>query len=224
MTDSPILQPSVVLFLRPTAALVEQFKGVPTTVLSDALGRLCVMHPSIVPRTTPRLCGSAITVNLPAGDNLMLHRALALSERGDVLVISAQGDTSRAVMGGLMTRLAMRRGVAGIVVDGAVRDAAEMAELNFPAFTRGQSANAPDRARAGQINVPIACGGVVVAPGDIVVADADGIVVVPLHVADQVLARAQTLLEKEASRTADIAADRAPFPDVSDVLRSLGIM
>ncbi|MEP7344684.1 MAG: RraA family protein [Gemmatimonadaceae bacterium] len=224
MPDAPILQPSVVRdYVRPSATLVARFKDVPTTVLSDALGRLGIMHPSIVSRTIPRLCGTAVTVNLPAGDNLMLHRALALTEAGDVLVINAQGDTSRAIMGGLMTRLAIRRGVAGIVVDGAVRDAAEMAELNFPAFTRGVSANAPDRARAGQVNVPIACGGVVVQPGDIVVADPDGIAVVPLLIAESVLARAQTLLGKEASRADDIAAGRAPFPEVVDVLRSLGI-
>ena len=191
--------------------------------MSDALGRLSVMHPSIVARTVPHMCGIAVTVNLPAGDNLMLHRALALTQRGDVLVINAQGDTSRAVMGGLMTRLAIQRGVAGVIVDGAVRDAAEMAALEFPVFTRGLSANAPDRARAGQVNLPIACGGVVVSPGDIVVADADGIAVVPLQVAELVLERAVVLLEREAMRSADIAAGRAPFPDVEDVLRALDL-
>lgn len=224
MPDSPILQPSVVReYLRPLPTLVEHFRNIPTTVLSDALGRLSVMHPGIVARTVPQLCGTAVTVNLPAGDNLMLHRALALTQRGDVLVINAQGDTSRAVMGGLMTRLAIQRGVAGVIVDGAVRDAAEMAELEFPVFTRGLSANAPDRARAGQVNLPIACGGVVVSPGDIVIADADGIAVVPLQVAEVVLARANVLLEKEAMRTADIAAGRTPFPDVEDVLRALDL-
>jgi regulator of RNase E activity RraA len=224
MPDTPILQPSVVRnFPRPLSTLVERFRGIPTTVLSDALGRLSVMHPGIVPRTIPRLCGTAVTVNLPAGDNLMLHRALALAERGDVLVINAQGDTSRAIMGGLMTRLAIQRGIAGVIVDGSVRDATEMAELQFPVYSRGLSANAPDRARPGQVNLPVACGGVVVSPGDIAVADADGIAVVPLQVAEQVLARAKVLLEKEASRAADIAAGRAPFPDVEDVLRSLDL-
>jgi regulator of RNase E activity RraA len=224
MPDTPILQPAVVSDVaRPSSELVARFREIPTSVLSDAMGRLHVMHPAIVPRTVPRLCGIAVTVNLPAGDNLMLHKALSLAARGDVLVINAQSDTSRAVMGGLMTRLAVQRGVAGIVVDGAVRDTEEMAELQFPAFSRGVSANAPDRGRAGQVNVPVACGGIVVVPGDIVVADSDGIVAVPQDAAGRVLAQAELLLRKETSRAAEISAGRAPFPDVDATLRSLGI-
>lgn len=222
MPDAPVLQPAVVREVpRAAADVIAQFKEIPSTVLSDALGRLNVMHSGIVPRTVPSLCGSAITVNLPPGDNLMLHHALTLAQAGDVLVINAQGDTSRAIMGGLMTRLAIGRGVAGIVVDGAVRDVSEMAELRFPAYTRGLSVNAPDRVKAGQVNVPVACGGVVVSPGDIVVADADGIAVVPLRHAAGVLVRARALLEKEASRAADIAAGRPPFPDAAETLRTL---
>jgi len=224
MPDAPILQPAVVRdHTRPDPATLDRFREIPTTVLSDALGRLNVMHSSIVARTIPRLCGSAITVNLPAGDNLMLHQALTMTRPGDVLVINAQGDTSHAIMGGLMTRLAIGRGVAGIVVDGAVRDSSEMAELGLPAFTRGLSANAPTRIRAGQVNAPVACGGVVVNPGDIVVADDDGIVVVPLSIAAAVLERAQVLLDKETSRATEISAGRPPFPEVTDTLRSLDI-
>lgn len=165
----------------PDPELVEAFRGVPTAVVSDCLGR-CVGAVGLRPfhgDLSLALCGVALTVRVRPGDNLMLHKALTLAEPGDVLVVDGAGDVSHALAGGLMRAAALARGVAGFVVDGAIRDVADWAEGDLPVFARGHSHRGPTKDGPGEINVPVACAGMAVAPGDLVLGDADGVLVVP---------------------------------------------
>jgi len=162
----------------PDPGLVEALRGVPTTIVSDCLGSdvgavgLEPFHgdPSLA------LCGVALTVRVRPGDNLMIHKALTLARPGDVIVVDGSGETSHALVGGLMRLAALARGVAGFVLDGAVRDVAEWAEGELPVFARGHSHRRPSKDGPGEINVPIACAGLAVAPGDLVLGDADGVI------------------------------------------------
>ena len=132
------------------------------------------------------------------GDNSALHAAIHLAKPGDVLVVDAGGFIGNAVWGGLMTAAAVRKGIAGLIVDGAVRDRTEISALGLPCFSRGTVPAGPHKAFGGEIDGPIACGGIAVSPGDLVVADADGVTVVPLVRCKNVLASYKELKEKEA--------------------------
>ena len=151
------------------------------------------------------LSGPALTVWVRAGDNARIHEAIALAEPGDVLVIAAQGALTHAVFGELMALACLSRGVAGVVVDGAVRDAAALADLRFPAFARGACASGPLKDGTGEVGFPIACGGVVCSPGDLVRADGDGVVIVPAGDALTVLRQAELIEAWEVERRTALA-------------------
>lgn len=153
-----------------------------------------------------RLAGQARTIRCMVGDNSALHAALDLAEPGDVLVADAGGFLGNAVWGGLMTEAARRKGIAGLVIDGAVRDSAEIVASAFPCFARGTVPAGPHKNFGGEIDGPVACGGVAVSPGDLVVADADGVTVVPLARVGAVLAAYGALKEKEARTLAALEA------------------
>jgi regulator of RNase E activity RraA len=158
-----------------------------TTDLSDGMrrsGTMAGMAPITVP--APRMLGFAVTVSAPVGGFDMVKMGLERCRAGDVLVVAARGDTSNALWGGNLSLGAQRRGVAGFVTDGAVRDVEEIGELGFPVFARGTAVSAaPIEMPYGEVNTPVACGGVVVNPGDLIVGDADGVVVVrPADVED----------------------------------------
>ena len=164
----------------PDPELVEALRGVPTTVVSDCLGRT-VGAVGLEPFHGVRslaLCGVALTVRVRPGDNLMIHKALTLAQPGDVIVVDGSGDVSHALVGGLMRLAALARGVAGFVLDGAIRDVEEWAEGELPVFARGHTHRGPSKDGPGEINVPIACAGLAVTPGDLVLGDADGVVAV----------------------------------------------
>ena len=165
----------------PDPELAEAFRGVPVTIVSDCLGS-GVGSLGLEPFHGDRalaLCGAALTVRVRPGDNLMIHKALTLAQPGDVIVVDGSGDVSHALVGGLMLLAAQARGVAGFVIDGAIRDVLEWAEGGTPVFARGHSHRRPSKEGPGEINVPISCAGLVVAPGDLVIGDADGVVAVP---------------------------------------------
>jgi len=179
------------------------FRDVPTTTIGDLLGRERFMDIGIRPLWgTPRLAGPAYPVRCAKGDNLMLHAAIYRAEPGSVIVVES-GDLDYALAGGNVCAIAHRRGVAGFVLDGLVRDIGEVRELGFPVYGRGVIPKPGGKCQAGPLGEPVTCGGVTVYPGDVIVADEDGVAVVPAARADEVLADARACLAKEAAETLD---------------------
>lgn len=189
---------------RPAAEVVRAFRALSPTTLADVLDLGCIMRTGINPLWPgmPRIAGPAFTVRTARHDNLMLHAAIYLAEPGDVIVVEA-GDAEMAVAGGNVCAVAQRRGVVGFVIDGVIRDVAESRANAFPLFARGVSPIPGSKDGPGEINAPITCGGVRVTPGDVLVADEEGIVVVPGARAAEVLARAQAKAEADAAETLD---------------------
>lgn len=171
-------------------SLLSRFSDVWLPDLSDAVGSFYTMDPMIRPlySPAPRLLGQALTVKAPPGDNLVIHGALTMVNPGDVLVIDWRGYVHGCATGASSLIGPVRGGLRGAVVDGAWRDVGELRAMQFPLFARCVSAFSPPKDRPGEINVPVSCGGVVVCPGDIVVGDEEGVVVVPLGWAERVIA------------------------------------
>lgn len=209
---------------RPPAELVEAFRGKASSSAADAMGRFHFMDPGIVSRTELPLCGVAVTVSARPGDNLMVHKALEVAEPDDIVVVSTNGNTTSAVFGGLMCHTAAAARLGGIVVDGAVRDVDDLRRIGFPAFSRSVSPGACDKEGPGEINVPIACGGTAVMPGDLIVGDADGVVVVPRADLAEVLDRVLAIERREATRVAAIEGGALFKSEIDATLRSKGVI
>jgi RraA family protein len=209
---------------RPARALVAALAEMVTPHLSDNMSRLQGAAAAIRPMHGggAKLAGPAFTVRVPAGDNLMVHKAIDLAAPGDVIVVDAAGVLEQAIIGDIMTSHAAKRGVAGFVIDGAIRDAAELAARPFPVFARGVTHRGPYKNGPGEINVPVSIGGMVVRPGDIIVGDADGVVAVPLADAEAVLAAAREQKKKEEASLAAIAAGTIDRKWVDETLRAKG--
>lgn len=183
---------------------VTGFTGISPTTLADVLGRGQVMDIGIRPLwpAAPRVAGPAFTVRCPPGDNLMLHAAIYRAGPGSVVVVQA-GDVDYALAGGNVCAVAQRRGIAGFVIDGVIRDLAEVRELGFGVFARGVIPVPGVKAAAGPLNEEVRCGGVTVRPGDIVVADEEGVAVIPRDRGEQVLRDARAKAAKEAAESLD---------------------
>ena len=184
---------------RPDPELSRSFAGISSATVHESLpkGGTNVMHHSLKPvRLGMKVSGPAVTVESALADNLTVHVALTLCQPGDVLVVDAHG-TAGVMFGAQMAYQAMRHGIAGIVVDGAVRDTEEIGRMGFPTFASLVSPLGSSKSTPGSVNVPVKCGGVLVTPGDIVVGDDDGVVVVPRAAAAGVLVRARARAEKE---------------------------
>lgn len=161
----------------PDLQLLSEFEKIPTSLLSDNLQRLeGILGLQRVHRGR-KLVGTAVTVKLRAGDNLLVYKALSMMRTGEVLVIDAGGVTTNAIVGELLLLYAQQRGCAGFVIDGAARDSAAFFEADFPCYARGVTHRGPFKTGPGSINVPVSVGGQVVQPGDMVVGDEDGLVV-----------------------------------------------
>jgi 4-hydroxy-4-methyl-2-oxoglutarate aldolase len=197
------------------------FAGLPPTTLADLLDRGQVMDIGIRPLwPAPRVAGPAFTVRCPAGDNLMLHAAIYRAAPGSVIVVEA-GDVDYAVAGGNVCAVAQRRGIAAFVVDGVIRDVGEVRELRFPVFARGVIPVPGTKAAIEPLNEPIRCGGVAVRAGDVVVADEEGIVVVPAARQDEILRAGSARLEREAAESLD-AWEEAHRARISKILADGG--
>jgi 4-hydroxy-4-methyl-2-oxoglutarate aldolase len=183
---------------------IDAFAKISPCNYADVITRDRVMDPAIRPLWSPipRLAGPAYPVACPAGDNLMLHVAIHRAPAGSVIVCAA-GDSNWAMAGGNVCAFAQQRGIAGFVVDGCIRDIAETRNNRFPVFGRGLIPIPGVRKTAGLINVPVVCGGVTVAPGDIVVADEEGIVVLPVAQAAKILSDAEARAAKDAKTSLD---------------------
>ncbi|OLR89796.1 RraA family protein [Actinokineospora bangkokensis] len=196
--------------LAPSDDLFDRFAGLPVANIGDARDRMGMLDGGIRALWRgARVVGRARTVWVRNGDNLALHSAIASSRPGDVLVVNGGGDTSRALIGELMAERAKRRGVRGIVVDGAVRDVVELEDIGFPTWARGVCPAGPYKNGPGRVNVPVAVGGVVVRPGDLVVGDDDGVIVVPAAEVGASLRGGRAVEADEARRRAAILAGTA---------------
>lgn len=187
-------------FVRPDPALVELFRDIPVANIDDNMQRLAAVDSAIKPvGYKGQLLGTAFTVRVPQGDNLMFHAAMDLAKPGDVIVIDAGGYTERAIFGELMATYCKVRGVRGIVCDGAIRDYGGLAALqDFHVYARAACPNGPYKNGPGEINVPVVIGGKLVNPGDIVVGDDDGVLFINPAEAEQ-LARASAAVETKES-------------------------
>lgn len=204
--------------------LVEALRGKASSDVADAMGRFYAMDPGIVSRTGLPLCGVAVTVNARPGDNLMVHKAMELARPGDVLVVCTNGCTTSAVFGDIMGHTAVAVGLGGLVVDGAIRDVEGLKALGLPAYSRAVTPGACDTDGPGEVNVPVSCGGVVVAPGDVVVGDQDGVVVVPREDAAVALERLAAVEAGVAKRISAILAGELFKPEIDLTLRAKGVI
>ena len=182
---------------RAPESLIRQFKGVVVAHLSDSMNRLPGADGIDPMHKGGPLLGVALTVRVCPGDNLMVHKAIDIAKKGDVIVVDAGGDCSQAIIGEIMSTLAEKRGVAGMVIDGAIRDSGAIAAGKFPVYARGVTHRGPYKNGPGEINVPVSIGGMVVSPGDIIVGDEDGIVALPVAIAAEVLKAAKAKAKEE---------------------------
>lgn len=191
-----------------TAELRERLWALPTANIGDAMERLGVMDPAIHPVWNGARCvGTAHTVWTRAGDNLYIHEALTTVQQGDVFVVSGQADETRALIGELIGGKAKIRGAVGFVIDGAVRDAPGLEEYQMPVFARSVTAAGPYKSGPGVVGATVAVGGVPVNPGDIIVGDADGVVVIPRVNVDRVVAAAEAKRDAEQATRDGIDAE-----------------
>jgi 4-hydroxy-4-methyl-2-oxoglutarate aldolase len=188
--------------------IIKDFLGIPTTCISDAMDGLNNLHPAIKPlKENYKLAGRAYTVKIPVGENLSVLKAIREANPGDILVVDAKGDQYRAIAGDFVLGMAQTLGIGGLVVDGVIRDIVGIKTLNFPVFSRGTTVAASAKAGVGEVNVPISCGGVPVNPGDIIVGDADGVVVIPQAIEKRILALSVEKLKKDEIREARISGN-----------------
>lgn len=173
---------------------------------------------------SPPIIGSALTVWCHAGDNLMLHKALSLAVPGDIVVMNTQGNVTNSGFGELIATSAVKAGVRGVIVDGTVRDAEGLQALKLPVYARGLCANGCNKDGPGEVGAIISCGGVAVRPGDIIVADRDGVAVVPLEDAPEVAKLAAAQVAREQIRLAEIAKGILFRPEIDEQLRRMKII
>ena len=184
---------------RVDARVVERFRRIPVANVSDSMSRLTAGGARLRPmHAGGAMAGPAFTVKTRPGDNLMVHKALDLAEPGDVIVVDAGGDLTNAIVGEIMSAYAHARGIAGLVIDGAIRDAEAIRGASFPVFAAGVTHRGPYKDGPGEINVPVALDGMVIAPGDLVIGDGDGLLCVPFDATDAVYALATAKVELEA--------------------------
>lgn len=207
---------------RPSKELVESFIGLPVANIADEMNRLYCVNSRIKPLNSVPLLGTAFTVKTRVGDNLMLHKAIDMAEPGEIIVVDVQGDLTNSVTGEIMMRQAVKRGISGVVVDGAVRDAEALKNLNISIYAAGIQPNGPYKDGPGEINVPVCCGGIVVKPGDILVGDADGIVVIDPQDAPEILAKAREKYRQEQIKFKSIEEGTMDRSWVDKTLLKLG--
>ncbi|WP_366656212.1 RraA family protein [Fodinicurvata sp. EGI_FJ10296] len=204
---------------------IRTLAALPVANIGDAMGRCNIMDPEIKPLDPSiRVAGHAVTVSVRNGDNLMVHAAIMVAEPGDIIVIDGQGDVSFGIIGDLIVRAAHKKGIGGVVVDGACRDAEDIRRCGFPMFPRGINPRGGTRSGPGEINVPVACGGLIVNPGDVIVGDGDGVAVVPGARATEIAAAAQAKADQEKDRMAEIDGGGLYPAWLEDALREKGLL
>ncbi|MFP3510900.1 RraA family protein [Peribacillus sp. SIMBA_075] len=182
-------------------ALIQQFRNLPTTAISDAMEGLNNLESAIKPlKEKFHFAGRALTVQMPVGDNSAVLKAIGEARPGDIIVVDSKGDTYRAIAGDFVVGMMQTMEIGGLVVDGVIRDLEAIKEMNFPVFSKGTTVASSGKAGVGQTNIPISCGGVTVFPGDIIIGDIDGVVVVPQSMGEEILIKAKDKIMKDKLR------------------------
>ena len=208
---------------RASEDLLDRFVGVASAHLSDNMSRLAAAGPRLRPmHKGGHLVGNALTVKVRPGDNLMVHKAIDMALPRDVIVVDAGGDLTQAIIGELMMRHAQKRGVVGLVINGAIRDLATIGADFFPVYAAGVTHRGPYKDGPGEINVAIAIDGMVIQPGDIMVGDEDGVVAVPLPQAELLLELAAKHRAKEDLTMTQILAGTVDRGWVDALLKARG--
>ena len=213
-------------FERVSPEIVRQASAYQAAILADVAGRRGTAHGRIAALDARmKLAGPAFTIEVRAGDNLMIHAAMAMAKPGDILVIDGKGDQTCALMGAIMVNACVKLKLGGIVMDAAMRDSLELRELGFPVFCAGTNPNGPTKFVPGRINWPVSVGGIGVSPGDLVVADADGVVFIERDKAASLIPLAKKKVDDETKRIADIKAGKNLRPGWLDgALRAAGVI
>jgi 4-hydroxy-4-methyl-2-oxoglutarate aldolase len=210
---------------RPDAALLAAFGDASPAQIADAMSRLGAMDVGIRPVwPSPRVIGSALTVWCHAGDNLMLHKALSIAQPGDIVVMNTQNNVTNSGFGELIATSAVKIGMRAVIVDGTVRDVEALQALKLPVYARGLCANGCNKDGPGEVGSIIACGGVAVRPGDVIIGDRDGVTVVALEDAPEVAKLAVAQVEREKTRLAEIHKGVLVRPEIDEQLRKLKII
>jgi len=205
------------------ATLIERFRRLPVANISDVMMRLAAGGPRLRPmHAGAPMAGCAITVKTRPGDNLFVHKAIDLAQPGDVIVVDAGGDCTNAIIGELMTSYAASRGIAGMVINGAIRDADILRKAAFPVYAAGVTHRGPYKDGPGQINVAVSLDGMVVRPGDIIVGDGDGVLCIPLEEAEAIFAAAADKHAQEEQTIAAIAGKRLDTAWIDAMLQQRG--
>ncbi len=210
--------------LGPSSEMIKAFGGASVSIVADCMVRdsgavgLSAYHG----KTPSLMCGPALTVRVRPGDNLLIHKALSMAEPGDVIVIDGGGATAPALIGGLMRSLAIGRRLAGFVVDGALRDVQEWAEGGVAAFAKAHSYRRPTKDGPGEINAAITCAGMAVRPGDLVMGDGDGVIVIRPEEIPTLVPMIDARIEHESeSRKRNLKGQGPGWVD--DILRAKGL-
>lgn len=189
--------------------IIEELKSIPATCISDAMQGFNHCNPAIKPlKEEYVICGQAVTVKVPAGDNMMVIQAMKQGKPGDILVVDAEGAEYRSFAGDFVIGLAKTLGFSGVVASGTVRDIVGIKEMNFPVFCLGATLACSKKMGMGAVNIPISCGGVLVHPGDIIVGDANGVLAIPKEAAERVLEAAKAKMKKDEIRAESILGNR----------------
>ena len=204
-------------------AMVEKFRAIPVANISDCMARMTAGGPRLRPmHASGRLAGPALTVKTRPGDNLMIHKAIDMAQPGDVIVVDGGGDLTSALIGELMVSQAIQRGVAGLVINGAIRDLDFIHAGAMPVYAAGVTHRGPYKDGPGEINVPIAIDGMVMQAGDLILGDADGVLCVPYDDLEAVLAAATSKVAAEVKTLAAIAEGRLDTSWIDVALTRIG--
>jgi 4-hydroxy-4-methyl-2-oxoglutarate aldolase len=227
MNDQATNPPSDIIrdFERVSPEVVQKAAGFQAAILADVAGRRGTVHGRIAALDPGmKLAGPAFTIEVRPGDNLMIHAAMSMAKPGDILVIDGKGDRTCALMGAIMVNACKQLKIGGIVMDGAMRDSLEIRELGFPVFCVGTNPNGPTKNVAGRIGHAITCGGVAVRSGDLVLADADGVVIVERERVAGLLPQARKKVDDEAARIAQILKGNTSASWLPAALRAAGVL